>query len=88
MAIDVKPSHEGLLHRDLGVRQGRKLTVSEEEAAKRSDNPAERKRATFALNARKFNHGGGRKKAKPGPSRPKSEARSIMDRMLSGGGGR
>jgi hypothetical protein len=53
--INIKPSHEGLLHKDLGVKKGKKLTVAEEEKAKHSEDPAERKRATFALNARKWN---------------------------------
>lgn len=54
--IAIKPSHKGLLHKNLGEPQGKKLTVSEEESAKKSSNPAVRKRATFALNARKWNH--------------------------------
>jgi hypothetical protein len=54
--IHINPSHKGLLHKDLGKKAGKKLTVAEEEKAKNSSNPAERKRATFALNARKWNH--------------------------------
>jgi len=61
MAIDIKPSHKGLLHKDLGVAQGKKLSVKSEEEAKHSSNPAERRRATFALNARKWHHGKGAK---------------------------
>lgn len=61
MSINIKPSHKGLLHKNLGVSQGKKLTVKEEESAKNSSDPAERKRATFALNARKWNHGGKKK---------------------------
>ena len=52
--IQLNPKHKGLLHKDLGVKPGKKLTVAEEEKAKHSSDPAERKRATFALNARKF----------------------------------
>ena len=55
--INIKKSHEGKLHKALGEKQGKKLTVAEEENAKHSSNPAERKEATFALNARKWNHG-------------------------------
>jgi len=56
MAINIKPSHKGLLHRDLGVKQGKKLTAAEIEKAKHSSDPATRKRATFAANARKWKH--------------------------------
>jgi hypothetical protein len=54
--IHIKPSHKGLLHKKLGDKAGKKLTVAEEEKAKHSSSPAERKEATFALNARKWNH--------------------------------
>lgn len=57
MAIDIKPSHKGLLHKDLGKKAGSKLSESDLEKAKRSTNPAERKRATFAMNARKWKKG-------------------------------
>jgi hypothetical protein len=40
--ISIKPSHKGLLHRDLGVPQGQAI-------------PAVRKRATFAANAKSWN---------------------------------
>ncbi len=53
-SIKIKKSHEGLLHKNLGKPKGQKLTVAELEKAKRSKNPAVRKRATFALNARKW----------------------------------
>lgn len=55
--IHIKPSHKGLLHKNLGEPAGKKLSVEEEEKAKHSSDPAERKRATFALNARKWHHG-------------------------------
>lgn len=61
MAINIKPSHEGLLHKNLGVAKGKKLSVKSEEKAKHSSDPAVRKRATFALNARKWHHGGKKK---------------------------
>jgi oligoendopeptidase F len=54
--IKIKPSHKGLLHKNLGVAKGKKLTVAQEEKAKSSKSPAVRKRATFALNARSWNH--------------------------------
>lgn len=53
--INIKTSHEGLLHKRLGEKPGKKLTVAEEEKAKHSSSLAERKEATFALNARKWN---------------------------------
>ena len=54
MAIKIKPSHKGLLHRKLGVPQGQKIPASKLAAAKRSSSPAERKEATFATNAKKW----------------------------------
>lgn len=56
MTIKIKPSHKGKLHKDLGVKQGKKLTSAQLAKAKHSSDPAERKRATFAENARKWNH--------------------------------
>jgi hypothetical protein len=53
--IAIKPSHKGLLHKDLGVKQGTPIPESKLEAAKNSSDPAERKRATFAINARMWN---------------------------------
>ncbi len=47
-------SHPGALHRDLGVKQGKKIPVSKiREAAKGNDVTA--KRARFALTMRKIN---------------------------------
>ena len=50
--IKIKPSHKGLLHKELGVKKGNKIPLSKLAAAKHSSDPAERKRATFAENAR------------------------------------
>lgn len=52
--IDIKPSHEGRLHKALGVPEGQKIPVSKLDAAAHSKSPALRKEAQFALNARKF----------------------------------
>jgi hypothetical protein len=52
--IKIKPSHKGLLHEDLGVPEGQPIPESSLEAAKNSADPAERKRATFAMNAKKW----------------------------------
>ena len=57
MAISIKPSHKGLLHEDLGVKSGTKIPLSRLMKAKNSKDPAVRRRATFAVNARKWNHG-------------------------------
>lgn len=54
MAIDINPAHKGLLHKDLGIASGKKIPLSSLFKAKRSEDPAERRRATFAVNARKW----------------------------------
>lgn len=56
MAINIKKSHKGLLHKNLGVPQGQKIPASKIAAAKNSSDPAVRKRATFAQNARGWKH--------------------------------
>jgi hypothetical protein len=48
--IKIKPSHEGMLHEDLGVPEGQKIPSSKLASAKHSSDPAVRKRATFAEN--------------------------------------
>lgn len=50
----IKPSHRGLLHKSLGVPQDDKISVAALQRAKNSDNPVTRKRANFAINARKW----------------------------------
>jgi hypothetical protein len=55
-SIRIKPSHKGDLHRDLGVPRGTPLSDRLLAAAKKSPNPAERKRATFAENAKRWGH--------------------------------
>ena len=55
--IHIKPSHKGLLHKNLGVKKGKKLTMEQLMRAKHSSSGAERKRATFAINARSWHHG-------------------------------
>ena len=54
--INIKPANRGLLHKNLGVAQGKKIPVDMLQSAKNSSDPAERKRATFAMNARKWKH--------------------------------
>ncbi len=54
--IKIAKGHRGLLHSDLGVKEGEKIPLGKLMAAKNSKSPAVRKRATFAANARKWNH--------------------------------
>lgn len=61
MAINIKPSHKGLLHKDFGVKPGNKIPAKKLAAAKNSSDPAVRKRATFAENAKHWNHSGKKK---------------------------
>lgn len=56
--IEIKPSHEGRLHEKLGVPKGEKIPAAKIAAAKKSPDPATRKQATFAANARKWTHKG------------------------------
>lgn len=52
--IKIKPSHKGLLHKNLGVAAGKKIPASKVEKATHSKDPAVKKRAVFAKNARKW----------------------------------
>ena len=54
MAIKINPKHKGLLHEDLGIEKDEPITVGQLMRAKHADSPSERKRATFAINARKW----------------------------------
>ena len=54
--IHIKPSHKGLLHKDLGMKSGKPIPEAKLEKAKNSSNPAVRKRATFAENAKHWKH--------------------------------
>ena len=56
MSIDIKPSHKGLLHKDLGIKQSAPIPAKKLAKAARSSSPAERKRAVFAENARHWDH--------------------------------
>lgn len=48
--------NKGKLHKELGVAEGKKIPEAKLEKAKHSKDLAERKRATFAENAKKFKH--------------------------------
>ena len=54
MAIHIKASHKGLLHKNLGVAKGKKISSAKIEKATHSKNPAVKKRAVFAKNARSW----------------------------------
>ncbi len=56
MTIAIKPSHRGLLHRSLGIAMRHKIPAAALEKAAHSKDPAMRKRAQFALNAKKWKH--------------------------------
>lgn len=52
--IHIKKSNRGKLRKSAGVKRGQKIPVSKLRQMKRSRNPKTRRRATFALNARKW----------------------------------
>lgn len=54
--IRIKKSHQGWLHKNLGIPEGQKLTLAELHEAAKSKSAAVRKRAQFAINARGFQH--------------------------------
>jgi len=58
MAIKIKKSHKGLLHKNLGVPEGEKIPASKLKI-KSTDSKAIRKRKQFAINAKKFKHENG-----------------------------
>ena len=54
MAIKIKKSRRGLLHKKLGVPQGQKIPAGLLSSALQSKSGALRKEAQFAVNAKKF----------------------------------
>jgi len=59
--IAIKPSHKGMLHREMGVPQGKKINLAELMKKKTRDmanhNGPATKRDVFAINAKtKFHH--------------------------------
>lgn len=58
--IKIKPSHEGLLHKRMGIAKGKKISEGalekEKASAKKSGDVKELREAVFAENARKWNH--------------------------------
>ena len=55
--IRIKKANRGKLRKSAGVKKGKKIPVSKLQQMKRSRNPKTRKRATFALNARRWAKG-------------------------------
>jgi hypothetical protein len=76
MAIHIKPSHEGRLHRAAGVKQGKKVPLKDEEELKAHGTPAQKKEANFAINARSWHHGT--------PDEEREKRRSKMKTALRG----
>jgi hypothetical protein len=59
--IRIKKSNRGKLRKSAGAKKGRKIPAFKLQQMKKSKNPVTRRRATFALNARKWNKGGKKK---------------------------
>ena len=59
--IHIKKSNRGKLRKTARAKKGKNIPVSKLRAMKKSKNPKTRKRANFALNARKWKKGGRRK---------------------------
>lgn len=60
--IHIKKANRGKLRKAAGTKKGKNIPVKKLQAMKRSKNPTTRKRATFALNARKFRKVGGKRR--------------------------
>ena len=54
--IHIKPSHEGKLHKEMGIPEGHKISEKKLHAAEKDASPAEKKHITFAENAKKWHH--------------------------------
>lgn len=91
MAIHIKPSHKGLLHKDLNVPQGKPIPAAKLARAEKSDSPAVRKRATFAENAKHWGHGESKHASQPHPetnpgfydTEPHASGAKIADKPLT-----
>jgi oligoendopeptidase F len=62
MAIKIKKANRGKLRKAAGTKKGQKIPVSKLRKMKNSKNPKTRKRATFALTARRWSKKGKKKK--------------------------
>jgi hypothetical protein len=54
--IHLNPEHKGLLHKEMGIKQGEKISTEKLEKAKKNASPKEKQRIQFAENAKHFNH--------------------------------
>lgn len=54
--IHIKESHKGLLHKKLGIKEGKSIPASKLEV-KPGDSPSTIKQKTFAKNAKSWHHG-------------------------------
>ena len=54
--IKINPANRGKLRATAGVKKGKKIPMSKLRSLAASKNPTTRKRAQFAINARKFKH--------------------------------
>lgn len=81
----IGPVKKGALHKALGVKQSSPLSMATLQSAKQSSSPLMRKRANFAINARKWNHKceGGQMKYAGGGSVTPGKARSIAKNVLT-----
>lgn len=57
MSIEIKKSHVGLLRKNLHVPEGKPIPAADLMKALHSGSAAVRKRAVFASNSKKWNHG-------------------------------
>jgi hypothetical protein len=55
--IQINPAHKGRLHKDLGVPDNEPIPDDKLEEALNSPDPKIRRRAVFARNAKRFDHG-------------------------------
>jgi len=60
--IKIKKANRGKLRRHAGAKKGKNIPVSTLRRLKKSKSAAVRKRATFALNARKWRKTGGKRR--------------------------
>jgi oligoendopeptidase F len=60
--IKIKKSNQGKLRKSTKTKKGNKIPIATLKKLKNSKNPTTRKRANFALNARKWRKTGGRRK--------------------------
>ncbi len=60
-SIHIKPENKGKLHAETGTPAGEKIPEKKIVKAEHSKNPAERKRAVFAENAKHWDHSGKKK---------------------------